>query len=44
MMLAHVYLDRGAIVPKHAHHTEQLTYILDGLLWFWLGARARSST
>lgn len=36
-MLAHVYLDRGAIVPTHAHENEQLTYILEGALRFWLG-------
>lgn len=37
MMLAHVYLDKGCIVPKHAHENEQLTYILEGTLRFWLG-------
>ena len=37
MMLAHVYLDQGAVVPKHAHENEQLTYILEGTLRFWLG-------
>ena len=37
MMLAHVYLDKGCIVPKHAHENEQLTYILEGVLRFWLG-------
>jgi quercetin dioxygenase-like cupin family protein len=37
MMLAHVYLDKGAIVPQHAHENEQLTYILEGTLRFWLG-------
>ena len=37
MMLAHVYLDKGAIVPRHSHHNEQLTYILEGALRFWLG-------
>jgi unsaturated pyranuronate lyase len=37
MMLAHVYLDAGAVVPKHAHENEQLTYILEGVLRFWLG-------
>ena len=26
MMLAHVYLDKGCIVPKHAHENEQLTH------------------
>ena len=37
MMLAHVYLDKGAVVPRHAHDNEQLTYILEGVLRFWLG-------
>ena len=37
MMLAHVYLDEGAVVPKHAHENEQLTYILEGALKFWIG-------
>ena len=37
MMLAHVYLEKGCIVPKHSHENEQLTYILDGALRFWLG-------
>lgn len=37
MMLAHVYLSKGAIVPKHQHHNEQITYILEGALRFWIG-------
>lgn len=37
MMLAHVYLDKGCIVPKHSHENEQLTYILEGALRFWIG-------
>lgn len=37
MMLAHVYLAKGAIVPRHQHHNEQLTYILEGALRFWIG-------
>ena len=37
MMLAHVYLDQGSIVPKHSHENEQLTYILEGALHFWIG-------
>jgi len=28
MMLAHVYLKKGCIVPRHSHENEQLTYIL----------------
>jgi quercetin dioxygenase-like cupin family protein len=37
MMLAHVYLKKGCIVPKHAHENEQLTYILEGALKFKIG-------
>jgi quercetin dioxygenase-like cupin family protein len=37
MMLAHVYLDKGCIVPKHSHENEQLTYILEGALRFEIG-------
>jgi quercetin dioxygenase-like cupin family protein len=37
MMIAHVYLDKGAVVPTHSHDNEQLTYILSGVLRLWLG-------
>ena len=37
MMLAHVYLKQGCVVPKHQHENEQLTYILEGALRFWIG-------
>jgi quercetin dioxygenase-like cupin family protein len=37
MMLAHVYLDEGCIVPQHSHENEQLTYIIEGALRFFLG-------
>ena len=37
MMLAHVYLKKGCIVPKHTHENEQLTYILEGALKFRIG-------
>lgn len=37
MMLAHVYLEKGAVVPKHQHHNEQITYVLEGWLRFWVG-------
>ena len=38
MMLTHVYLKKGSVVPMHQHDNEQLTYILDGALKFWIGA------
>ena len=37
IMLAHVYLKKGCIVPKHSHENEQFTYILEGALKFWIG-------
>lgn len=37
IMLAHVYLKKGCIVPKHSHENEQMTYILEGALRFKLG-------
>src|SRR5947209_12282826 len=37
MMLAHVYLKQGCVVPKHSHENEQFTYILEGALRFWIG-------
>jgi len=30
--LAQVYLKRGAVVPRHAHASEQMTYVLQGAL------------
>ncbi len=37
IMLAHVYLKKGSIVPTHSHENEQFTYILEGALRFWIG-------
>jgi quercetin dioxygenase-like cupin family protein len=37
MMLAQVYLDKGAIVPWHSHENEQLTWVLEGALEFSIG-------
>lgn len=37
MMLAHVYMKKGCIVPRHSHENEQLTWIVEGVLRFWLG-------
>ena len=38
LMVAHVYFKKGDDVPPHAHENEQITYILEGALHFWLGA------
>jgi quercetin dioxygenase-like cupin family protein len=37
LMLAHVYLEKGCIVPRHSHENEQLTYVLEGAMRFWFG-------
>ncbi len=37
MMIAHVYLKKGCVVPRHSHDNEQITYILEGALKFWIG-------
>ena len=37
VMVAQVYLKKGAVVPRHSHHNEQVTYILEGALHFWIG-------
>jgi quercetin dioxygenase-like cupin family protein len=34
LMLARVFLKKGAHVPLHHHHNEQVTYILEGALKF----------
>jgi quercetin dioxygenase-like cupin family protein len=38
MMLAQVYLEKGCIVPRHSHENEQITWIVEGALRFWIGA------
>jgi quercetin dioxygenase-like cupin family protein len=38
LMIAHVHFDKGDEVPRHQHENEQITYILEGALQFWLGA------
>ena len=39
VMLARVLLKKGCIVPEHSHHNEQVTYVLDGALKFWIDSR-----
>ena len=36
-MVAQVYLRKDALVPEHSHVSEQITYILQGALKFWIG-------
>jgi quercetin dioxygenase-like cupin family protein len=37
MMITHIYLKKGALVPRHQHDNEQITYVLEGALRFHLG-------
>ena len=37
IMLTHVYLEKGSVVPRHAHENEQITYVLEGALRIWVG-------
>jgi quercetin dioxygenase-like cupin family protein len=39
LMLARVLLKKGCIVPEHSHHNEQLTYIVEGALKFWIDGK-----
>lgn len=35
-MLARIILRKGAMVPRHSHENEQITYVLEGALRFTL--------
>ncbi len=37
IMIAQVFLKKGCVVPQHSHENEQVTYILEGVLRFWIG-------
>jgi len=39
IMLARILLKKGCAIPEHSHHNEQLSYILDGALKFWIDGR-----
>lgn len=39
IMMARVLLKKGCVVPEHSHHNEQVTYILDGALKFWIDGK-----
>ena len=39
VMLARVLLKKGCVVPEHSHENEQLTYILEGSLKYWIGGK-----
>jgi unsaturated pyranuronate lyase len=39
IMVARVLMKKGAIVPLHSHYNEQVTYILEGALKFWIDGK-----
>lgn len=39
LMLAQIVLKKGAVVPEHSHINEQLTYIVEGALKFWIDGK-----
>lgn len=39
LMLARVLLKKGCVVPEHSHENEQVTYILEGALKFWIDGK-----
>ncbi len=39
VMLAHVILKAGSVVPAHSHENEQVTYVLEGALKFDIEGR-----
>jgi quercetin dioxygenase-like cupin family protein len=39
IMVARVLLKKGCIVPLHSHHNEQVTYVLDGALKFFIDGK-----
>jgi quercetin dioxygenase-like cupin family protein len=39
VMVARVLLKKSCIVPEHSHHNEQITYILEGALKFWIDGK-----
>ncbi|HZP17133.1 MAG TPA: cupin domain-containing protein [Terriglobales bacterium] len=39
VMLARVLLKKGCIIPMHSHVNEQISYILEGALKFWIDGK-----
>jgi unsaturated pyranuronate lyase len=39
IMVARVLMKKGCVIPLHSHHNEQVTYILDGALKFWIDGK-----
>ncbi len=41
LMLAHIDMKKGSVVPTHSHENEQFSYILSGALRFSVGEEGR---
>ncbi len=39
VMLSRLFLKEGSVVPLHDHHNEQLSYVLEGALKFWIDGK-----
>jgi quercetin dioxygenase-like cupin family protein len=39
LMFARILLKKGMVVPEHSHHNEQLTFVVEGALKFWIDSR-----
>ena len=39
IMISRVLLKKGSVVPRHQHVNEQITYILEGALKFWIDGK-----
>ena len=39
LMFSRILLRKGMVVPEHSHHNEQLTYIVEGALKFWIDGK-----
>jgi quercetin dioxygenase-like cupin family protein len=39
LMLSRLVLRKGAVVPEHSHMNEQLSYVVEGVLKFWIDGK-----
>jgi quercetin dioxygenase-like cupin family protein len=39
VMLARIFLRKGSLVPRHSHPNEQISYVLEGALKFWIDGK-----
>ncbi|HEY6306753.1 MAG TPA: cupin domain-containing protein [Candidatus Angelobacter sp.] len=39
LMLARILLKKGCVVPEHSHVNEQLTWVVEGALKFWIDGK-----